>query len=243
MDEKSAELTKYAANSFLATKITFMNEIANFCELVGANVDKVRVGIGSDSRIGNRFLFPGIGYGGSCFPKDVQALVKSGQDQNYDFQILKAVMAVNEDQKTILIPRIKNYFRGSLKGKKIAVWGLAFKPDTDDIREAPALYMIRALLTEGAQISAFDPEAMPNVKMLLGDQITYASDEYAALSGADALLICTEWGVFRNPNFITLKDLMKDAVIFDGRNLFDLEEMSKLGIYYSSIGRLNVIRS
>jgi UDPglucose 6-dehydrogenase len=243
MDEKSAELTKYAANSFLATKITFMNEIANFCELVGANVDKVRVGIGSDSRIGNRFLFPGIGYGGSCFPKDVQALVKSGQDQNYDFQILKAVMAVNEDQKTILIPRIKNYFRGSLKGKKIAVWGLAFKPDTDDIREAPALYMIRALLTEGAQISAFDPEAMPNVKMLLGDQITYASDEYAALSGADALLICTEWGVFRNPNFITLKDLMKDAVIFDGRNLYDLEEMSKLGIYYSSIGRLNVIRS
>jgi UDPglucose 6-dehydrogenase len=243
MDEKSAELTKYAANSFLATKITFMNEIANFCELVGADVDKVRIGIGSDSRIGKRFLFPGIGYGGSCFPKDVQALVKSGQDQNYDFQILKAVMAVNEDQKTILFPRIKNYFRGALQGKKIAVWGLAFKPDTDDIREAPALYMIRALLTEGAQISAFDPEAKPNVKMLLGDQITYASDEYAALSGADALLICTEWGVFRNPNFITLKDLMKDAVIFDGRNLYDLEEMSKLGIYYSSIGRQNVIRS
>jgi UDPglucose 6-dehydrogenase len=169
--------------------------------------------------------------------------VKSGQDQNYNFQILQAVMAVNEDQKTILLPRIKNYFRGALQGKKIAVWGLAFKPDTDDIREAPALYMIRTLLAEGTSISAYDPEAMPNVQALLGKQITYAPDEYAALSGADALLICTEWGVFRNPNFVTMKDLMKDTVIFDGRNLYDLEEMSKLGIYYSSIGRLNVIRS
>jgi UDPglucose 6-dehydrogenase len=188
MDEKSAELTKYAANAFLATKITFMNEVANFCELVGADVDKVRIGIGSDSRIGKRFLFPGIGYGGSCFPKDVQALVKSGQDKNYDFQILQAVMAVNEDQKTILLPRIKNYFRGALQGKKIAVWGLAFKPDTDDIREAPALYMIRALLAEGASISAYDPEAMPNVHALLGDQITFSPDEYTALSGADISL-------------------------------------------------------
>jgi UDPglucose 6-dehydrogenase len=242
MDEKSAELTKYAANAFLATKITFMNEVANFCELVGADVDKVRIGIGSDSRIGKRFLFPGIGYGGSCFPKDVQALVKSGKDQNYDFQILQAVMAVNEDQKTILLPRIKNYFRGAFQGKKIAVWGLAFKPDTDDIREAPALYMIRALLAEGASISAYDPEAIPNVQEVLGNQITYAADEYAALSGADALLICTEWGVFRNPNFVTMKDLMKDAVIFDGRNLYDLEEMSKLGFYYSSVGRQNITR-
>ena len=242
MDEKSAELTKYAANAFLATKITFMNEVANFCELVGADVDKVRIGIGSDSRIGKRFLFPGIGYGGSCFPKDVQALVKSGQDKNYDFQILQAVMAVNEDQKTILLPRIKNYFRGALQGKKIAVWGLAFKPDTDDIREAPALYMIRALLAEGASISAYDPEAMPNVEAVLGEQITYTPDEYTALSGADALLICTEWGVFRNPNFVAMKDLMKDAVIFDGRNLFDLEEMNALNFYYSSIGRTEIHR-
>lgn len=239
MDEKSAELTKYAANSFLATKITFMNEVANFCEKVGANVDKVRIGIGSDTRIGNRFLFPGIGYGGSCFPKDVQALVKSGKEQNYDFQILNAVMQVNEDQKTILFPKIKNYFKGDLKGKKIAIWGLSFKPDTDDIREAPALYMINALTKEGAEIVAFDPEAMDNVKALIGDQINYASNEYQALDGADALLICTEWGVFRNPNFEKMKTLLNDAVVFDGRNLYDTQEMNEQGFYYSSIGRQN----
>ena len=240
MDEKSAELTKYAANSFLATKITFMNEVANFCELVGADVDQVRVGIGSDSRIGKRFLFPGIGYGGSCFPKDVQALVKSGEDLNFKFEILSAVLKVNQEQKTILFPKIKNFFRGDLSGKKIAVWGLAFKPDTDDIREAPALFMIEALLDAGANISAYDPEAMPNVKNSLGAKIDYASDEYSALSGADALLICTEWGIFRNPDFTRMKSLMKDAVLFDGRNLFEIGEMNDKGFYYCSIGR-NVI--
>jgi UDPglucose 6-dehydrogenase len=237
MDEKSAELTKYAANSFLATKITFMNEIANFCELVGADVDKVRIGIGSDNRIGKRFLFPGIGYGGSCFPKDVQALVKSGKQNSFDFQILNAVMKVNEEQKTVLFPKMKNFFRGNLKGKKIAIWGLAFKPDTDDIREAPALYMIENLLHEGAEISAFDPEAMDNVNSIIGDKINYAENEYSALQDADALLICTEWGIFRNPDFNRIKTLMNDAVIFDGRNLFEMDEMSERGFYYSSIGR------
>ncbi len=240
MDEKSAELTKYAANSFLATKITFMNEVANFCELVGADVDQVRVGIGSDSRIGKRFLFPGIGYGGSCFPKDVKALVKSGEDLNFKFEILSAVLKVNQEQKTILFPKIKNFFRGDLSGKKIAVWGLAFKPDTDDIREAPALFMIEALLDAGANISAYDPEAIPNVKNSLGAKIDYANDEYSALSGADALLICTEWGIFRNPDFTRMKSLMKDAVLFDGRNLFEIGEMNDKGFYYCSIGR-NVI--
>jgi UDPglucose 6-dehydrogenase len=237
MDEKSAELTKYAANSFLATKITFMNEVANFCELVGADVDKVRIGIGSDNRIGKRFLFPGIGYGGSCFPKDVQALVKSGKENNFDFQILNAVMKVNEEQKTVLFPKIKNFFRGNLKGKKIAIWGLAFKPDTDDIREAPALYMIESLLHEGAEISAFDPEAMSNVKSIIGDKINYTENEYAALDQADALLICTEWGIFRNPDFNQIKSLMKDTVIFDGRNLFEIDDMNEKGFYYASIGR------
>ena len=240
MDEKSAELTKYAANSFLATKITFMNEVANFCELVGADVDQVRVGIGSDTRIGKRFLFPGIGYGGSCFPKDVQALVKSGEDLNFKFEILSAVLKVNQEQKTVLFPKIKNFFRGDLSGKKIAVWGLAFKPDTDDIREAPALFMIEALLDAGANISAYDPEAIPNVKNSLGAKIDYANDEYSALSGADALLICTEWGIFRNPDFTRMKSLMKDAVLFDGRNLFEIGEMNDKGFYYCSIGR-NVI--
>ncbi len=243
MDEKSAELTKYAANSFLATKITFMNEIANFCELVGADVDKVRIGIGADNRIGKRFLFPGIGYGGSCFPKDVQALAKSGADHHYDFKILRAVMEVNEDQKTILFPRIKNYFRGDLQHKKIAVWGLAFKPDTDDIREAPALYMIRALLDAGAIVTAYDPEAMVNVKKIFGEEINYATDEYAALLQADALLICTEWSVFRNPNFRAMKDMMADNVIFDGRNLYDLDELTEKGFYYSSIGRKTIHRN
>jgi UDPglucose 6-dehydrogenase len=237
MDEKSAELTKYAANAFLATKITFMNEVANFCELVGANVDKVRIGIGSDERIGKRFLFPGIGYGGSCFPKDVQALVKSGKEQNFNFEILEAVMKVNEDQKTVLFPKIKNFFRGNLEGKKIAMWGLAFKPDTDDIREAPALYMIEELTKAGAEVTAFDPEAMKNVRNLIGDKINYANSEYEALENADALVICTEWGIFRNPDFKRVSELLKDKVIFDGRNLFDLEEMTEKGYFYASIGR------
>ena len=237
MDEKSAELTKYAANSFLATKITFMNEIANFCELVGADIDMVREGIGSDPRIGNRFLFPGIGYGGSCFPKDVKALVKSGLDNDFSFEILKAVTSVNETQKTVMIPKMLNYYRGNLKGKRIAIWGLAFKPDTDDIREAPALYMINELINAGASIIAFDPEAMKNVKSILGDKIEYSLNEYDALKGADGLLICTEWGVFRNPDFNKIKELLNDSVIFDGRNLFDTKEMNNLGFYYESIGR------
>jgi len=237
MDEKSAELTKYAANSFLAAKITFMNEIANFCEKVGADVDKVRIGMGTDSRIGKRFLFPGIGYGGSCFPKDVKALHKSGKDNNYDFKILNAVINVNQTQKTILIPKIKKYFNDELKGKKIGLWGLAFKPETDDIREAPSLYMIDELLKLGAKVTAFDPEAMDNVKQKLGDKITFAPGMYGVLEDADALVICTEWGVFRNPNFKLMKELLKNYVIFDGRNLYDTNEIKEEGFHYESIGR------
>lgn len=239
MDERSAELTKYAANAFLATKITFMNEIANLCELLGADVDAVRIGIGSDDRIGKRFLFPGIGYGGSCFPKDVQALAKSAIDVDYDFRILKAVMNVNEKQKTIIVPKIKDFF-GSLAGRRFALWGLAFKPDTDDIREAPALYIIDELIKEGATVCAYDPEAMSNVKKLLGDKILYAADQYEALKDADALLIATEWSVFRNPEFERVEKMLKEKVIFDGRNLYSLDQMRELGFYYSSIGRETV---
>lgn len=237
MDEKSAELTKYASNSFLATKITFMNEIANFCEKVGADVDKVRIGMGTDSRIGKRFLFPGIGYGGSCFPKDVKALRKSGLDADYDFQILNSVIDVNQKQKVILVPRIKSHFNDDLHGKKIAIWGLAFKPQTDDIREAPSLYVIDELLSLGASITAFDPEAMPNVKRKLGDKIDFADSMYDALENADALVICTEWSIFRTPDFERLKKLMKHHVIFDGRNLYDVDDIVKEGVKYSSIGR------
>lgn len=240
MDEKSAELTKYAANAFLATKITFMNEIANLCEKVGADVDAVRIGIGSDDRIGKRFLFPGIGYGGSCFPKDVQALAKSARDVNYDFKILDAVMDINSKQKTIIVPKIKDYFNNNLEGKKIALWGLAFKPDTDDIREAPALYIIEELLKEGASISAYDPEAMHNVRTLIGDRITYALDEYDALRDADILLIATEWSLFRTPDFEKVSSLLKNKVIFDGRNLYGIDQMKELGYYYCSIGRETV---
>lgn len=237
MDEKSAELTKYAANSFLATKISFMNEIANLCEQVGANVDDVRKGIGTDTRIGNRFLFPGIGYGGSCFPKDVQALAKSSTEVDYDFKILKAVMDVNLIQKTVLMPKINEFYNNDLKGKKFAVWGLAFKPDTDDIREAPSLYNIKELLNSGASISAYDPEAMENVKELLGDSIEFCENEYDTLQDADALLIFTEWQIFRNPDFKKIESLLKEKVIFDGRNLYDLSNMQELGFYYNSIGR------
>ncbi|MES2396616.1 MAG: UDP-glucose/GDP-mannose dehydrogenase family protein [Bacteroidota bacterium] len=240
MNEKSAELTKYAANAFLATKITFMNEIANLCEKVGADVDAVRIGIGSDERIGKRFLFPGIGYGGSCFPKDVQALAKSAKDVNYDFKILDAVMDINSKQKTIIVPKIKSYFNNNLEGKKIALWGLAFKPDTDDIREAPALYIIEELLKEGATISAYDPEAMHNVRTLIGDRITYAMDEYDALRDADILLIATEWSLFRTPDFEKVTSLLKNKVIFDGRNLYGIDQMKELGYYYCSIGRETV---
>lgn len=237
MDEKSAELTKYAANAFLATKITFMNEIANICERVGADVDMVRMGIGSDDRIGKRFLFPGIGYGGSCFPKDVMAIAKSADEVGYGFRILDAVMQVNEIQKTILIPRIKNYFGNKLSGVRFALWGLAFKPDTDDIREAPSLYMIEELTKAGASVVAYDPEAVENVKKLLGDKIAFADDAYAALESADALLIATEWSVFRTPDFGKMKKLLKKPVVFDGRNLYGLDEMRREGFYYSSIGR------
>ncbi len=240
MDEKSAELTKYAANSFLATKITFMNEIANMCELLGADVDAVRKGVGTDSRIGKRFLFAGIGYGGSCFPKDVQALAKSAQGVNYDFEILKSVMHVNEKQKTKLIPQIKKHFNGDLKGKKIALWGLAFKPYTDDIREAPALYNIDELINEGAIVQAYDPEAMDNVQELLGDKITFAENQYSALEGADVLLIATEWPVFRTPDFDKVTELLHSKTIFDGRNLYSPEEMEELGYTYYSIGRATI---
>ncbi|CAH0175401.1 UDP-glucose 6-dehydrogenase TuaD [Pedobacter sp. Bi27] len=237
MDERSSELTKYAANSFLATKITFMNEVANLCELVGADVDSVRRGIGSDDRIGKRFLFPGVGYGGSCFPKDVQALVKSSDDYAYDFQILKSVMEVNERQKTILVDKVIKYYKGDIKGKHFALWGLAFKPETDDIREAPALYIIDALVKNGATVTVFDPEAMTNVKNIIGDQVNYAKNQYEALEGADALLIATEWSVFRNPDFEKIDNILKNKVVFDGRNLYDLQKMIDLGYYYNSIGR------
>ncbi|MFW5700230.1 MAG: UDP-glucose dehydrogenase family protein [Cyclobacteriaceae bacterium] len=241
MDERSAELTKYAANSFLATKITFMNEIANICELVGADVDMVRMGIGTDTRIGKRFLFAGIGYGGSCFPKDVQALVKSAQEVNYDFKILTAVEEINQRQKTILLAKLKDHFQGKLEGKTIAVWGLAFKPYTDDIREAPALVNIRELLKMGAKIQAYDPEAMENVRKLMGDEITLCSDEYDTLKNADALLIMTEWPEFRTPSWEKIDITLKNKVIFDGRNLYETYLMKKLGFKYYSIGRQDIL--
>jgi UDPglucose 6-dehydrogenase len=237
MDERSSELTKYAANSFLATKISFMNEIANMCELVGADVDMVRKGIGADERIGRRFLFAGIGYGGSCFPKDVQALAKSAEENKYDFKILNSVMEVNELQKHVLVEKVKKYYNGDLKGKHFAMWGLAFKPETDDIREAPALYIIEDLVAAGATVAVFDPEAMENVKKLIGDKVTYAEDQYDALQNADALLIVTEWSVFRTPDFDKLEKLLKTKVVFDGRNLYDLQKMIDCGYYYNSIGR------
>jgi UDPglucose 6-dehydrogenase len=243
MDVRSAELTKYAANSFLATKISFMNEIAQLCEKLGADVDMVRKGIGSDDRIGKRFLFPGIGYGGSCFPKDVQALVKSSDEVGYNFKILNAVMEVNERQKLHLLPKIKKYFKDNLKGKRFALWGLAFKPNTDDIREAPALYIIDELLKEGAKVCAFDPEATNNVRALLGDQIEYTENQYDCLHNADALIIATEWNEFRTPNFLKIVTALKSKVIFDGRNLFETNAIKELGFYYESVGRATAIPS
>jgi UDPglucose 6-dehydrogenase len=240
MDERSAELTKYAANSFLATKISFMNEIARLCELLDADVDMVRRGIGSDDRIGKRFLFPGIGYGGSCFPKDVQALVKSSTEVNYEFRILEAVMAVNDEQKLHLIPKISRYFNDDLKGKHFALWGLAFKPNTDDIREAPALFMIDALTAAGATVCAFDPEAMNNVRKTIGDKIEYADSQYEALEGADALIIATEWNEFRTPDFLKIVSMLKNKAIFDGRNLFDVSAIRELGFHYESVGRHSI---
>ncbi|MEC9159649.1 MAG: UDP-glucose/GDP-mannose dehydrogenase family protein [Bacteroidota bacterium] len=240
MDEKSAELTKYAANSFLATKITFMNEIANYCELIGADVDSVRKGIGTDSRIGKRFLFPGIGYGGSCFPKDVLALRKAGKDVNYDFKIVDAVLNVNHFQKLSLVDKVKHYFGDDLSNKTFALWGLAFKPETDDIREAPSLYIIDALLDLGADIIAYDPEAINNVKGLIGDKIKFAENSYDALKDVDALLIATEWSAFRNPDFNKMQELMKSPIIFDGRNLYDLETMNSKAFFYQSVGRATI---
>ncbi len=237
MDERSAELTKYAANAFLATKITFMNEIANYCEKVGADVDKVRAGIGTDSRIGKRFLFPGIGYGGSCFPKDVKALRKAGIDEGYNFKILNAVIDVNTNQKTILLPKMEAWFKGNINGKHIAVWGLAFKPETDDVREAPAIDMMKGLLEKGAVLSVFDPEAMLNIKKQFGDEIAYAESMYSALEGVDALLICTEWSIFRTPDIHKMKSLMNAQVIFDGRNLYNVNDMQEEGFNYISVGR------
>lgn len=240
MDERSAEMTKYAANSYLATRITFMNEIANLCERVGANVDQVRIGMGSDTRIGKRFLFPGIGYGGSCFPKDVQALAKTAGEYDYDFRLLNAVMGVNQTQKSRLVEKIQAYFGTDLSGKKIAIWGLAFKPETDDIREASSIETIEGLLQAGAEVTVFDPEAMNNIRKLFGERIAYAEDQYEALVGADALGIVTEWQVFRTPSFKVIKELLKAPVIFDGRNLYNLSFMAKEGFHYESIGRSTV---
>lgn len=240
MDVKSAELTKYAANTFLATKITFMNEIAQLCERLGADVDMVRKGIGSDGRIGKRFLFPGIGFGGSCFPKDVKALARSSHEMGYDFKILNAVLEVNEKQKLHLLPGIRKYFGNDLKGKHFAIWGLSFKPNTDDTREAPALDLIKELLKSGATACAFDPEAMKNAKEIMGDRISYAKNQYDCLEGADALVIATEWNEFRTPDFSKITASLKNKAIFDGRNLFELDDMSALGYHYESIGRMIV---
>jgi UDPglucose 6-dehydrogenase len=237
MDEKSAELTKYASNAFLATKITFMNEVANFCKEVGADVDMVRRGIGTDGRIGPRFLFPGMGYGGSCFPKDVQALHRSGTEVGCDFSILKSVMDVNATQKVIMFPLLSEHFNGNLVGKRIAVWGLSFKPETDDIRQAPSLDILALLIEAGADITAYDPEAMDNVRGILGDKIKYAKRSMEALEGADALLICTEWAAFRNPNFDKMKSTMASPTIFDGRNLYEISKMAEHGFTYHSVGR------
>ena len=240
MDEKSSELTKYAANSFLAVKITFMNEIANYCEKVGADVDKVRLGMGSDDRIGHRFLFPGIGYGGSCFPKDVKALIKSGKEENFDFQILNATENVNKAQKVILVSEIEKYFGGNIKDKKIAMWGLAFKANTDDIREASSLDNISLLLEKGAKIKAYDAIAEENVKKIFADKIEYTKDMYSCLEDADCLLIATEWSEFKNPNFQLMAEKMKNKAIFDGRNMFSIDQIENTGFYYKSIGRKTI---
>ena len=239
MDERSAEMTKYAANSFLATKISFMNEVANLCEKVGADVDQVRKGIGTDSRIGKRFLFPGLGYGGSCFPKDVQALHQTASQNGYDFSILDSVMKVNQAQRELFLERILAKYP-DVKGKTFALWGLAFKPNTDDIREAPALYLIDELMERGAMIRAYDPEAMGHVKATYGDKVYFAKDQYDALKGADILIIATEWNTFRSPDFDKVTSLLKEKVIFDGRNLYTLAHMNELGFYYYSVGRKTI---
>jgi UDPglucose 6-dehydrogenase len=237
MDEKSAEMTKYAANSFLAAKISYMNEIANLCELTGADVDKVRIGVGSDSRIGKRFLFPGVGYGGSCFPKDVVALVNTANENKYDFQILKSVIDVNKKQIELFFNKILKHYNGDIKGKHFALWGLSFKPNTDDMREAPSLKLVELLTGGGASVKAYDPEALATAGQIIGDKIEYADKAYEALNNADALIIVTEWNEFRNPDFNKIKSLLKVPLIFDGRNLYDLEVMRKIKFTYYSVGR------
>jgi UDPglucose 6-dehydrogenase len=237
MDERSSEMTKYAANSYLAMRISFMNEMANLCEKTGANVDWVRIGMGGDSRIGKRFLFPGIGYGGSCFPKDVKALAYTALEMGYDFQLVDTVMKVNDRQKLVLGKKVKNYFGSDLTGYTFAIWGLSFKPETDDIRDAPALDLIKELTEAGAQLRVFDPEGMANVKQIVGDKIFYAESQYDTLAGASALIVVTEWSEFRNPDFDRVYDTLKHPAIFDGRNVYSLEKMQELGFYYESIGR------
>ncbi len=237
MDITSSEMTKYAANSMLATKISFINDIANLCEIVGADINQVRKGIGSDSRIGNKFLYPGVGYGGSCFPKDVQALIKTAKDYGYSLKLLQAVEEVNKHQKTVLFDKISKYFKGNLAGKTIAIWGLSFKPETDDMREAPSLVLINQLLEKGAIVTAYDPIAMHETQRILGDKIKYCKDMNEALIGADALAVVTEWSEFRLPNFKVMERLMNDKVLFDGRNIFDIEQIQEFGFKYFSIGR------
>jgi UDPglucose 6-dehydrogenase len=240
MDERSAEMTKYAANSFLATKISFMNEIANLCELTGADVDKVRIGIGSDSRIGKRFLFPGVGFGGSCFPKDVMALWNTANEHSYDFRILDSVIKVNKRQIEVFFKKILSHYKNQISGKHFALWGLAFKPNTDDVREAPSHYLINMLLEKGATVAAYDPEAIQTTKAVLGDKIKYASHSYDALKSADALIIVTEWNEFRTPDYNKIKEMLKAPVIFDGRNLYDIDKMKELKFNYYSIGRKDI---
>lgn len=237
MDERSSEMTKYAANSYLAMRISFMNEMANLCEKTGANVDWVRIGMGADSRIGKRFLFPGIGYGGSCFPKDVKALAFTALEADYDYKLVNVVMQVNDLQKQVLGRKVKNYFGEDLTGLTFAIWGLAFKPETDDIRDAPSLELIKELSAAGAKLRVFDPEGMPNVKQLMGDKIHYAVDQYDAVTGASAIILVTEWSEFRNPDFDRIYSTVKHPAIFDGRNVYSLEKMDALSFYYESIGR------
>jgi UDPglucose 6-dehydrogenase len=236
MDVPSAEMTKYAANSMLATKISFMNDIANLCEIVGADVNMVRKGIGSDARIGNKFIYPGIGYGGSCFPKDVKALIKTAASNSYQMQILEAVEAVNEKQKSVLFNKLMNRFQGNIAGKTFAIWGLSFKPNTDDMREAPSLVIIDKILSAGGKVKAYDPIAMPETRHRIGDIIEYSKTEYEALENADALLIVTEWADFRSPNFKKIKKALINSIVFDGRNIYDTKELNELGFEYYGIG-------
>ncbi len=237
MDIASAELTKYAANTMLATRISFMNDMANLCELVGADINSVRKGIGSDPRIGNKFIYPGIGYGGSCFPKDVKAIIKTGDSYGYSLRVIKAVEEVNNYQKEVIYIKIRDYFRGNLKGRQFGIWGLSFKPNTDDIREAPSLTLIRKLLDDGARIKVYDPAAMPEVRKQLGDKIEYSKDIYEAVIDVDALILATEWPEFRVPNYKVLEKLMKQKIIFDGRNIYEPDELKELGFKYFCIGR------